>query len=456
MSNQVNCIDLIKYGRVVDLYVLARFCYRVGEELIDSSTGNPIDDALYEKIHNVVKLQGNCSDIVNRSYDDDPIPYSLLREFNMMDLVPDFSKWSDKYGRAIEDEKSMSINAIESYKETYDYFMDKLGETLVMSTKVNGINCKSYYSREQEEGNNNLDFRIAKSRGRNGESFDLTKGLSRIVPTTIKEPNVGLSHSDVFQTDTEPNDKQVNPFKDANALFIHGEAVVSSSAIGVLKSPTGVMPKVERMAAMSMLRTTYADEDYKYLKYKVFRCEGLSDSLSESLRILSENGFDVVPYLVINPNEYPTDFDEFCVWLKDKMTYFYNKCEEQDFVADGIVVDVDDINYVGNVNGQYSDKNVALKFEYWSHKYYIGKVVGLEFTQCATKCSVVAQIEPCRTGDNCLAKNVNLHSPAIMFKEKIKPGSSIYFKRDSEVINNLVYGAELRELLGGANFDNNG
>lgn len=410
----IDCVKLLKDGRMADLYVLARFCYRVGEEILD--------DANYATIHNYLRKYNLMSDYTERSYDDDPIPYSLLEEFNLTNLIPDFSKWESDYDRAIEDEKSMSIKAIESYKESYDYFMAFKDFRKVMSIKVNGVNGKTLYTKE--DGENLLTLKISKSRGRDtSESFNFTKGLSRIIPNSID--------------------------LDVNQLFIHGEAVVVSSAIGKLVSPTGVMPKLERMAALSMLRTNYADADYQYLRYKVFNCDGYSDSLSESLEFLKTKGFDVVPFVVIEPHEVPNDFEEFCAWLKDKLKYFHDICKEQDLAADGIVVDVDDVTFKGDINGQYSSKNIALKFEYWSHKYYKSKVVDLKIEQQGKKCSAVAIIEPCKTSDGAVARRVNLHSPAVMFSQRVLPGTEIYFKRNSEAINLLVYGKELRDLLGG-------
>lgn len=412
-----NYVKLIECGRVVDLYLLARYCYRVGEELISDSEYAMIDD--------FVKENNLCPNVVNRSYDDDPVPVSLLEEFGLEHLIFDPSKYYSRYDSFLEDEKTISIKAIENYIETYDYFMATKDEDKVMSPKVNGVNCKSLYTRESADNEDRLTFKIGKSRGRNGEGFNFTKNLLRIIPSSLD--------------------------LDLDNLYLYGECVVLSDAIGKIVAPSGTAPTVERMAAMSMLRTNYRDEDYKYLKYKIFSCQGLSNSLSESLNILKSKGLDVVPHLYIKASEVPSDFNEFCVWMKDKFDYFYNILQEEGYPTDGVVVDVDDLNYTGNVKGQYSDKNVALKFEYWSHKYYIGTVNDIEFKQCGYMCSVTAIIEPTITSDRTNARRVDLYSPAIMMREHILPGSKIYFKRDSEVYNVLVYGDELRKLLGGVN-----
>lgn len=411
----IDCVSLIKGGRISDVYVLSRFCYRVGNEILSDSD--------YDAIDKFMRGQGLLQDYYNRSYDDDPVPYNLLKEFNLMHLVPNFKKWYSKYDRSLEEEKSMSIKAIESYEDTFRYFTTFKDFRKVISVKVNGVNAKSLFTKE--EGEDKLSLKIAKSRGRNTmDSFDFTEGLSRVIPNVIDY--------------------------DTNQLLVYGEAVVDSSAIGKLVAPSGVVPKLERMAALSMLRTEYNDGDYQYLRFKAFSCVGYSESLSESLEFLKSKGFDVVPYLIIEPNEVPTTYEEFCPWLREKLDYFKQVCIDNDLASDGIVVDVDDVNFRGEISGQYSSKNIALKFEHWLHKYYKAKVIDLLIEQQAKKCSVVALIEPCKTGDGAEAKRVNLHSPSVMFNQKILPGSEIYFKRNSEAINVLVYGKELRDYLGGS------
>lgn len=409
----LDTVSLIEQGRVVDLFLLARYCYRVGESIMTDSD--------YASIESFVIEQGLCPEVCSRSYDDDPVPVSLLKEFNMEHLMFDPSEHYDKYDSFLEDEKSISIRAIENYIDTYNYFIATKDKDKVMTPKVNGVNCKTIFTKDNDSS---LSVKLCKSRGRNGEGFNFTRNLLRILPAKLD--------------------------LDLDSLLLYGECVVLSKGIGRLTAPSGVQPKVERMAAMSMLRTDYNDEDYKYLKYKVFSCDGLTNSLSESLDILKSKGIDTVPYLYIKSEEVPNDFSEFCVWMKDKFDYFYNLLKEEGYPTDGLVVDVDDLKYTGFVNGQYSDKNIALKFEYWSHKYYVGIVEDIVFNQCANYCSVTALVEPVRTADNCNARRVELYSPSIMIKERIVKGSKIYFKRDSDVKNVLVYGQELRDLLGGA------
>lgn len=410
-EEKFNYLDLIDMGRIEDLYKLSRFCYRVGEPIIE--------DDEYSYVHEYIVEAGLLTDYVNRSYDDDPLPISLIEEFNLGHLIPQFSSTSEAYADFLDSEKSLSIRPIENFRDTYTYCMNTKAYRKTLSIKINGVNIKGVISKE--EGESKLTPKVFKTRGKNGESFDVTKNMCRVFN----------NYSDI----------------DTKTLYVTGESYVSLDGIGNLVSPSGIQIRVPRSGALSMLRTNYKDEDYKYLKYKIFRCDGLTDSTYDNLQILKSHGYDVVPMIRIEPEEIPSEYEEFCVWLKGKMEYFYNICVEEGIQADGLVMDVDDVNYTGSINGQYSDKNVALKFDYWSHKYYRAKVKEIVVEQQAVNCSVVLKIEPLALGDFTVARRVNVHSLGILISEKITVGSIIYFKRHSEVYNVLVYGQELKELL---------
>lgn len=412
ITNVTNYSNLIDVGRINDLYKLSRFCYRVGEPILS--------DEAYELIHSYMMESSSLPDYVYRSYDDDPIPMSLVDEFNLNHLLPTFGGVSDSYSDFLDGEKSLSIQPIGDYRECYDYCMSTKDLVKTLSIKINGVNIKGVVSREVDE--TKITPKVFRTRGRNGDAFDVTRNMCRVFNQS----------SDL----------------DSKLLYITGESYVSLDGIGNLVSPSGIQIKVPRSGAMSMLRTDYKDEDYKYLKYKIFRCEGLTDSTYDNLQILKNAGYDVVPMIRIEPTEVPSDYKEFCSWLKSKMEYFYNICKEENIQADGLVMDVDDVNFDGIINGQYSNKNVALKFDYWSHQYYKAVVKEIIVEQQAVNCSVVLGIEPLVLEDASTARRVNVHSLGILTSENITVGSEIYFKRHSEVYNVLIYGQELKTLLG--------
>lgn len=417
-----NYLDLIDCGRIEDLYKLSRFCYRVGEPIINDSD--------YDILHNFMKENLLEIDYVNRSYDDDPLPVKLIEEFGLNHLIPSFSESSNIYSDFINGETSMSIKPIDSFKECFNYCMSTKGKAKTLSIKINGVNIKGVIDKEDDDS---IYSKVFRTRGRNGDSFDVTKNMNRIFNSKVSV--------DSF-IDSEGN--KLSP----STLYLTGECYIVTSCLGKLVSPSGLEIRVPRSGAMSMLRTDYKDEEYSYLKYKIFRCEGLTDSSYENLQILKRAGYDVVPMIKIEPSEIPDNYEEFCDWLKDKMDYFKSICDKEFIQADGLVMDVDDVNYIGDINGQYSNKNVALKFYHWSHKYYKAKVREIIIEQQAVDCSVVLAIDPLSLEDFSEARRVNAHSLGILISEGISVGSDVWFKRHSDVYNVLVYGNELKELMG--------
>lgn len=58
------------------------------------------------------------------------------------------------------------------------------------------------------------------------------------------------------------------------------------------------------------------------------------------------------------------------------------------------------------------------------------------------------QIEPMTTDDGCSAEFINSFNFSILVKNHINVGSEIYYVRNSDAVNILVYGEQLEKLLG--------
>src|SRR5690606_5476355 len=116
-------------------------------------------------------------------------------------------------------------------------------------------------------------------------------------------------------------------------------------------------------------------------------------------------GFDTVPYITIEPEEIPQSLEEFRPWLMgylDEMLYLQGTIP-----SDGVVMEVDDLNYVAEVKNQYVSRNIALKLEHWSHKYYVGTVTDIIEEQQGVVCSYTTIIEPLVTSDKTTARRIN-------------------------------------------------
>ena len=89
---------------LLEKYIIARWCYAIGEDFIS--------DMEYRGIEDILKKEEPENEYINRSWSDDPCPVELLRKYNMLHLI-----------RNVEfihkSESIPSINSEEKYKERY-------------------------------------------------------------------------------------------------------------------------------------------------------------------------------------------------------------------------------------------------------------------------------------------------------------------------------------------------
>lgn len=397
-----NIQGLLKNNQVDKAYALMRYMYRVGHPIVD--------DEFYDKIHNYCVKYNIAEEYTSRTYDDDPIPYDLLREFGLEKYVPTMTESRSEYLRYLDEEKSLSIQAVTNYSDAYNYFMGVREYDLVASMKGDGVFTKSLVLDD--------DLKICLSRGRSGNSIDYTANMIKVVPTKF---STGL-----------------------HEVKLYGEAFVLPEALDyVAKKYDPTAYKTEKSSAISMLRVAHHISDYKYLKVMMFGAEGLDTTISGTLEKLKSMGLEVVPHVKIEANTIPVGFEEFQVWLKNLLDTIWQMREG--LPSDGVVVDVDDMLFSAEIKNQYSSRNIALKMEQWSPSFYEAKVTGVLIEQRRVEASVRLTIEPVKAKDRTEAKYVNGYSPAIIINNGIKPGSTLTFERNSGAINVLLYGDNLRK-----------
>lgn len=142
---------------LLEKYIIARWCYAIGEDYIDDIEYRQIDEKLKEEIPD--------NEYVKRSWSDDPCPIELLEKYNLMYLYRDI-----KF-----EHKSESIRSINSDKEFEDQFRN-LDEESRLSFKLDGFNIQvNYY---------NGRVISAETRGRSGNSLNANV-VAKIVPQTI-------------------------------------------------------------------------------------------------------------------------------------------------------------------------------------------------------------------------------------------------------------------------------
>lgn len=401
-------IDEKMYGVV---YILARYFYRYGEPIIS--------DAMYDKLEENLKkfYYDTFKEYFERTYDDDPVPTEFLEMIGVRPIQVIHSKEKEQYFGFLNEDKSLSIKSVHGFKEAFEYFQMLRKERLrfVASLKMDGVNTKMLYV----DGKMQLSL----SRGRNAaNSFDYTDNSLKVVP---------------FEVDTGRKMQK-----------IVGESYVLEEALPLLREkygkPDGYV--TSKSATISMLRVAHDREDYKWLKTRVFSIEGLTKSHSEMFEKLQELGFEAPPYLVINWDEIPEDYDIFVSWVKEKIL---NPIWEKGkgIPSDGVVIEVDDYDWLGTEKNQYVSRQVALKIEQWNNKYYKGVVTGIRIEQQRVFKSIRVEIEPVITHDGSKASVINCFSPEILFSSGAVVGNEVYFERNSNAINVLLYGEKLREVL---------
>lgn len=399
-------------GRYGAVWVLARYLYRIGEEpLISDAMYDQITKGLKEKYYDVFKAY------LERTYDEDPVPYDLLNEVGIEPV-----KFVTKEGREelyaqLDEEKSLSIDSVTSYEEAYLFFtkFKELQEDLVLSVKMDGINTKIMYV----DGK----FKIGISRARSGEGFDFTDQLAYVLPL-------------------EPG------FKNLSELKLTGESYVIKDGIPILRNKyNNEKYKTSKSSAISMLRVKHDPADYKYLKTRIFSAEGLCLTLFDTYEELTSKGFDVPPYLLVTWQEIPNNFDDFRPWLKSKFDFLWEEQQKDNMPADGVVCAVNSLLWNDTVTNQYSNKQIACKFEYWGFEVYKAKVTEIVMEQRRVNVSCRVKIEPMYTSDDCEAKIINIFNPGILIENNIKVGDEVFFERNSGAVNILIHGKRLDDIL---------
>ena len=402
--------DLIDQRRIKEVYILARYFYRYGEPFLS--------DRNYDILEQMIKNQyyEECKEYLNRTYDDDPVPFDLLELIGVRPIIVNKPFNKELYDYLNED-KSFSIQSVHGRLEAWDFFKFLKENKLdfVASLKMDGVNTKMLYV----DG----EFAISLSRGRNAaDSFDYTENSAKVMPFKFETGN--------------------------SVQKITGESYVLEEALPFLRikygKPDGYV--TSKSAAISMLRVAHDREDYKWLKTRVFSIDGYADTHEQMFKKAEAAGMMTPPWMKVNWQEIPDDYDSFCIWVKNRIMDPIWK-EGEGLPSDGVVIEVNDYSWTGIEKNQYVNRQLALKFDYWGNKYYKGIVKDIHIEQQRVLKSIRIEIEPIKTHDGAKATFINSFNPDILFQADARVGNTVYFERNSNAINVLLYGDKLKNLL---------
>lgn len=393
----MNIQEMWKAKRYVDVFILARFHYRIGRDLIDNKTYEIIEDALQKA--------NLATEYMDRTYDDDPIPFELLKEINATNLIPNMANIS-KYSQSLDEEKTLSIKARRTVDEVFE-FINSIGkEDIVISLKADGVNCKVLYV------NDFLELALSRAREA-GSAFDYTKGLSKVLPTKL---------------DT-----------DYNEVKVFCETFMEPNYLTELRKIDPNIYKTPKSSALSLLLRDHADEHYQHMISLAFGIEGIDNlaTVEDRFKYLESVGFRTVPWMIIKNAEIPKDKVAFGDWLFNLCEQFSNNTKG--LSSDGLIFEVNSLDWKATVTGKYTNRNIAVKMFHWDGKQHVGKVKDIIIEQQRVEASCRIEIVPILTDDGCTATYIQGYNPDILMSQGINIGSTVTFERDSGAINKLVY-----------------
>lgn len=401
--------------KAMDIYILSRYFYSEGKYLLT--------DEQYNKLHNKIKQVSPDNEYVNRTYDDDPIPYDLLEHYGFSRPEQEFTNFfvddkkqsTDDIDTLIKVEQSKSIQPVETMSEALSWFSGKEECEFIFSLKVDGINTKNLYQRVSE---NEWVLARSETRGRKGDPFNISKNMKKIIPERFvcDKPNM------------------------PDNFFVRGEVYVEKNSLEHLRKVYNELDglKTPRSAGISFIRVEHKEEDYKFCHCKVFKT-GYGETTSDSIDLAEALGYETVPYVVVKGC--PKDTTKLKLWLTKIISKFSDLAVREDIPADGVVCEVNQMKdfYTMGEKNQYFGGNIALKINQFGSDIYTSKILDLELKQQGEKFSCVALIEPVTVKSGVTVSRVNVFNLDIMIKNNILPNNTITFEYKSESSVNLIY-----------------
>ena len=399
-------LDMLLYnGGPADLILYFRACYRLGFPAIDDKSSDVLED-LYVATFPALRF------LKEQTYDDDEYT-GLVSEAIRLSGVRSTGK---RVTTTVNDntvynelnlEKSTSIRPIITSEEAFDFWKAAPKCRVHFSLKIDGVNTKVSFSTKEDEG-----LQLALSRGRATDSIDYTEAVRRLLEIR------GID-------DTKLSGR------------ITGESFVGLEALPIIQAHYPDKEyKTPKSTAMAMLRApdNFLEEDYKYLSFNAFDCEGMLPDAA--FKLLQEAGMEVPPYLEFDGESIPRDtLENFNSWMDaNVLKPLYEAGETYGVASDGVVMFLlADINT--ERKDKYSDSNIAIKYGPWGAVTYQSVVTRIIFEQRRVEASIVLEVEPVVMRDHNTATRVGVGSPDILIRDDVRLGDTIEFERKSEAYN---------------------
>lgn len=395
--------DLFNAKNPLHIYIIARWFYKCGEELIS--------DEVYTKMEDVVKLKYPDSVYLKRHWEDDPEPSELLSFYDINFVTEEHnSPLVEKFRNKLLFNRSFSIMPIRSYEDAYEWFKSVEGYNLIFSLKIDGINVKVLFDRATGE------ILVSSSRARKGNKLiDYTDTVSRKLNGRMK---LDLS---------KLHDKTCVGYCEAYVDFDGLPKLRDFYPTKNFKSP--------RSAGLSVLRVPVEEQFMKYFHLVFFKVDDYFNRLSECLDDLDLRGFETPAYITDRFED--KGFEQFKIWIDGILNDLDAYRVDNKIPCDGVVVEIDtQIDFKNRSSSEtYSTGNVALKFGPWQAKSYsavVKEIVIESSDKSKENKGVKLLIEPTMLDNFNIVDFVDASNLKKIIDRGIVPGSTIDFVYESD------------------------
>lgn len=395
-----------------DQYKVYRYLYTLGI--------SPITDVEFDTLEKEIKAlpqNESMTDLFSQTSDDDDMPTELLRKVcSEEELKYILSKANEgKKSEGLIDFVSKSMHSENTLEGCFAWIdnLKREGVEFCVSPKIDGTNTTSEF---QSISTGQSALLNTRTRGRSGNAFDITAATRRVLPATVECDGIIVAAEAVVRN------KDVETYNQFLGITVEEEK---------LKTPRGV-------ALSALRRQDIPPEAIDLVSLLVFRVN-YGATHSEGLDKARELGFTTVPYEVYK-FKYTTR-DEFESELTKLIWKYRNLMDENDYITDGIVLQVNDNAYFqGTVtNTAFDGGNLAVKALAWEPGVYTSTVEKISMSADALyEYNCKALIKTVYTESGKKLSWVNLYNPDTMIRMDIHEGSLIEFNYQNETTINIL------------------
>jgi NAD-dependent DNA ligase len=377
----------------MDIYKIARYAYKIGAPIFS--------DSIYDRMETVLKNMYPDERIFNTSYEDDNEPTDLLEKYNIT-LQGTINKKNYYVGEASSalDVLPISQRPVRTKEDAYQWYKQHNNELICHTLKVDGISTRILMSK------NTTLVQEAYSKGRTDVVTDFTKTIKK----KLNKGMLGRIRG-----------------SEGNIILVAAEGIIDDEGVKFLSN--SLTPyKNGRSAALGILSTDIHEDVLPHLRLFAFDTSQVKSSYIEQISALEKLGFEIVPSVV--DTFVDNGFESFSDWIDNITAQLHTKAIKLGIQADGVVARLDNLasyNKAG-ISDLYSDGSIALKFNEFQAKVYVGTVKDISFEfegNSSENYTTKITLEPLKTDDNKTITKITGYNLSYLISKGITVGSNV-------------------------------